>query len=731
MRVRSPGWKGKPMRRWAIFPGVVLFVTALLGNSEVCEAVDAGPGQVIMASRLPVTVQLAGVSQSCSKPHWCYQRWGKLSGPGTVTFADEDDPQTAATFSSFGVYTLRLTYAFIFDYYTDLPDQPRYEFDDVLIEIQGLTVNECPEVYAGADIEMDYYPLFIRMGGMAYDPDSGPDASAKPVWRKVSGPGDVGFVNPHDLKTQVTFSKPGEYVLELYYYDGQCEDSDRVIVKLGDQFHPVGSPPLPPSTPDLDSASDTGVSNTDNVTSDNTPTFSGTAEAGCSVTLYSDGIAVGSGIATGGSYRITTSVLVDGVRSITARATDTYGDTSNESGALNVNIQTGSSGNQCPTADAGPVSMAATVGQALALQGSASDPDNGPQPLVMEWTVSGPGTVSFGNKADPRTTATFSAAGAYVLRLWCSDGQYESSDTVTVVITSGTAGACELLAYWDFEEGSGVVAYDLSGRSHNGALFGGPQWVAGYDGGALKFDGVNDYVDTGITENLPKWSICCWVSSPAAPSADAPTGPIHRDQNLQINWNHGDASFRAAAALNVGGTWYAAKLKYAFVSHIDPDTAGSDAGMFPADVAFPNDVAGKDDDDFAVKVTGQLDIRADGVYQIGFNSDDGASLRITGNTWQSIVADGTGGAQISGDELINDAISGNTLTAGQISLKAGCHAFEAVMFERAGGSYFELLGRGVSNKGIADPTWHLLRSGDAQSSAQVAGLKLVWPAGMP
>jgi hypothetical protein len=171
--------------------------------------------------------------------------------------------------------------------------------------------------------------------------------------------------------------------------------------------------------------------------------------------------------------------------------------------------------------------------------------------------------------------------------------------------------------------------------------------------------------------------------------------------------------------------------KYAFVSHIDPETAGSDPGMFPAGAVFPNDTVGKDDDDFAIQVTGLLDIPADGIYQIGFNSNDGASLRITGKTWQSIVADGTGGAVISGDELINDAISGNTLTAGQIVLTAGCHAFEAVMFERAGGSYFELLGRGVSNKGIADPAWHLLRVGGSQSSAQVAGLKLTWPAGSP
>ncbi len=1008
------------------------------------DRVEAGPPIDVVAPSPRQVVRLAGIVENPdSWPRECWTRWETVSGPGAVEYTDALDPQTTATFNGFGSYVLQLRL------YNKTGEG--WISDSVTVAIQGLTVNECPEVYAGVDIEVGYPFVFLRLDGTAYDPDSGPDASAKPVWREVSGPGDVGFVNPNDPKTQATFSEPGEYVLELYYYDGQCEAADRVTVKLTEIPPPlVGGKPAPPSTPDLEAASDTGVSSTDDTTSDHTPIFVGTADNGCTVTIYSDGAAVGSGSVVAGVYTITTGVLGDGVHRITARATDTDGGTSDESGALMVTIQTGSTGNQCPTADAGPASMEATVGQALTLQGSASDPDNGPQALAIEWSqVSGPGIVSFGNKADPRTTATFSTAGTYVLRLWCNDGVCSHEDTVTVEVkATTTGGACELLAYWDFEEGSGAVAYDLSGHGHNGALFGGPQWATGYDGGALKFDGVNDYADTGINQDLARWSICCWVSSPAAPSADAPTGPIHREQNFQINWNHGDANFRAAAALNVGGTWYAARLgtlsantwyhlaatydgvslkayrdgalitttpcagtpapethslklgkhadmpyffagtidevylygcalaqdrikalmagpamtirevidngvvssqqaciasldsgkgsiveytrsvldihdsgprghygwnhpfevvarrlrsaggvdhlsllaegvlrippgqggywtfgvnsddgftlmipgrsftlvtngeravlpggtamrvaggrgavdslgvinlpagdhgfwltyheeagaaevelfaargartafdsevfrligqkgigtvgmpglcgevtmvatppkawagglidsladakaalaalqhtsrsgKYAFVSHIDPDTAGSDAGMFPAGVAFPNDVVGKDDDDFAVKVTGQLDIRADGVYQIGFNSDDGASLRITGKTWQSIVADGTGGAQISGDELINDAISGNTLTAGQISLKAGCHAFEAVMFERAGGSYFELLGRGVSNKGIADPTWHLLRSGGAQSSAQVAGLKLVWPAGMP
>src|SRR5688572_12352238 len=60
------------------------------------------------------------------------------------------------------------------------------------------------------------------------------------------------------------------------------------------------TPPAPPSAPDLASPSDSGISNADNVTSDSTPTFTGTAESGTVVKLSSDGIQVGESAAVNG-----------------------------------------------------------------------------------------------------------------------------------------------------------------------------------------------------------------------------------------------------------------------------------------------------------------------------------------------------------------------------------------------------------------------------------------------
>lgn len=98
--------------------------------------------------------------------------------------------------------------------------------------------------------------------------------------------------------------------------------------------------PNTPSTPDLDSSSDSGSSNTDNFTNDATPTLSGTAESGSTVTLYdTDGTTVlGTGIATGGNYAITVSTLSDGSHTITAKATDVAGNDSVVSSGISLTI---------------------------------------------------------------------------------------------------------------------------------------------------------------------------------------------------------------------------------------------------------------------------------------------------------------------------------------------------------------------------------------------------------
>jgi len=98
------------------------------------------------------------------------------------------------------------------------------------------------------------------------------------------------------------------------------------------------TPPPTPLAPDLDAGSDTGVSSIDNVTGDNSPTFTGAAESGSTVKLYNGATEIGSSIATAGSWTITSSTLTDGAKNITVTATDEAGNVSGLSIALPITV---------------------------------------------------------------------------------------------------------------------------------------------------------------------------------------------------------------------------------------------------------------------------------------------------------------------------------------------------------------------------------------------------------
>ncbi|MCP4856076.1 MAG: hypothetical protein GY903_16450, partial [Fuerstiella sp.] len=121
-------------------------------------------------------------------------------------------------------------------------------------------------------------------------------------------------------------------------YAGGTDNND-VVIKIVDI-----TPPNPPSTPDLDPVSDSGLSNTDDLTNVTTPTFSGTAEPDSTVELFSDvtgSLGTVAANATTGTWSITSGVaLADGTHHITAIATNTALNVSAASGVLTVTIDT-------------------------------------------------------------------------------------------------------------------------------------------------------------------------------------------------------------------------------------------------------------------------------------------------------------------------------------------------------------------------------------------------------
>ena len=73
----------------------------------------------------------------------------------------------------------------------------------------------------------------------------------------------------------------------------------------------------------------------------------------------------------------------------------------------------------------------------------------------------------------------------------------------------------DLLCWWTFDEGIGRNVLDWSGHGHDGAIYGNPQWVDGYHGGALRFDGIDDYVIHQLPEarHYDNFTVALWVKA--------------------------------------------------------------------------------------------------------------------------------------------------------------------------------------------------------------------------
>jgi hypothetical protein len=147
-----------------------------------------------------------------------------VSGPGTVAFGDASALSTTATFSSNGVYVLRLT-AF---------DGEITVSDDVTV-----TANRAPTVNAGADQTITLPSSATLTGTAADDGLPSPPATLTSTWSTVSGPGTVTFGNANALSTTATFSTSGAYVLRLTVSDSAAAASDDVAVTVNPA--PVGT----------------------------------------------------------------------------------------------------------------------------------------------------------------------------------------------------------------------------------------------------------------------------------------------------------------------------------------------------------------------------------------------------------------------------------------------------------------------------------------------------------
>jgi len=413
--------------------------------------VNAGPDQTIT---LPAAASLSGTVTDDNLPNppaIVTTTWSVVAGVGTVTFANAANRTTTATFSAAGTYTLRLTAS----------DSALSASDDIVV-IVNPPVNQAPTVNAGPDQTITL-PATASLSGTANDDGlPAPPATLTTTWSVVTGVGTVTFANPANRVTTATFSAAGTYTLRLTASDSALSASDDIVVTVNSA--PVNQPPTVNAGPDQTITLPATASLSGTASDDGLPNPPATLTTTWSMV---NGPAGGTVTFGNASARATTA-------SFSAAGSYTLRLTANDSAlsrtddiVITVNA---APVNQAPTVNAGPdQTITSTLPASANLSGTASDDHlpNPPNTLTTTWsTVSVPtnGTVTFGNASALATTATFSVAGSYTLRLTANDSALSRTDDIVITVNAASgnspcAGLC-----------TNPVNFSISGSFQSGNL---------------------------------------------------------------------------------------------------------------------------------------------------------------------------------------------------------------------------------------------------------------------
>ena len=142
-----------------------------------------------------------------------------------------------------------------------------------------------------------------------------------------------------------------------------------------------------------------------------------------------------------------------------------------------------------------------------------SDGTNDPDGAIASylWTF-GDGDSS----AAPDPTHAYDSPGAYEVILTVIDDLGKSdADTTSADITTVPPDLVPDVAWYPLDEGAGATAGDSSGNGNDGEIFE-AAWTTGIAGGALAFDGADDYVRVpAYTQPASVMTVTGWVRADA------------------------------------------------------------------------------------------------------------------------------------------------------------------------------------------------------------------------
>ena len=295
--------------------------------------------------------------------------------------------------------------------------------------------NRPPQAVAGTD-QVVTLPAATALAGKAFD-----DGLPKPpgavtfAWSKISGPGSVAFGSAASAGTSATFSAPGAYLLRLTASDGQLTGSDDLQITVNAAPPGNRAPQVNAGAPQTITLPANSVTLSGTVTDDGLPNPPGAV----ALAWTKDS---GPGTVTfGNAGAASTAATFSAAGSYVLRLTANDGQLSNFA-TIAITVNAAAPTNQAPQVNAGP-DRVVTYPAAASLSGSATDDGlpNPPAAVNVIWSqVGGPGTATFADATRAVTTATFSVAGTYQLRLSAGDGSLSASDEMQVTVNAGTGG---------------------------------------------------------------------------------------------------------------------------------------------------------------------------------------------------------------------------------------------------------------------------------------------------
>ncbi len=468
--------------------------------ANVPPTVDVGPGIFGATANTPVALNATVTDDGQPIDGVLTSHWSKLSGPGVVSFGNEASPQTTATFSEGGVYVLKLLAddgGFCTEGLLEVRVGALYKYDTGLEVSSWWTGND-------TDLDVVHGLKMERFNGLGYGAG---EASNGFVFDGNDDFGKVAaspFTNIGASATGLTIEmwvKPAEnrygYLLDW----GTTGSIDGVALAQWD-----GGPNLLARLWDTNGGGHdfiTGGVFTPNTWVHIAMTYNRVTGIG---RLYKNGVlALEQNM---GVFLPQTSKTLffgqhrDGhtrFKGVIDEATFYSRPlTLAEIQAIYEGDVTGKvnlDNNLPPAINAGPDQYDVVPDTAVPLMGTVTD-DGRPAggTLNISWSkLEGPGTVTFANANAAATTATFSAAGTYVLQLSANDGLNQGAPDTMVVrvgVTASVEPDATLAAWWP---ANGDVHEVVHGNHDVEFLPRGPGFAAGEVGEGFAFNGSDEF----------------------------------------------------------------------------------------------------------------------------------------------------------------------------------------------------------------------------------------------